>query len=592
MRGLRPILALLLTAVMVPGGQAVRGVQIGASCPDDLIGTWSGEFPAADLLSLQISITNPSSEEYRARITGAGQTEGEVGVWIDGDRLRFQSAVFPIAFDGRRSPDGDTIEGFLHHTAFLSHVQLQLSSDESRWEASWTPLGATGESFPIDLRVVYEADNSIAGYLFFREQRLPGFWTYGLLCDAGAVQFRDKNFGLVFEGKFDPEADLLKTAVSVNGGSRPMTFAHRSDDPNFDTSLPVTFERAYSARAPNMIGDGWRTATPAAEGVDGAKISEMVAAISSGEMTLTHSVLIARRGALVVEEYFHGFDRDTWHDTRSASKTLASALIGLAIDHERIASVDAAVLSFFPQYRQLANWDERKTRIKIRHLLTMSSGLDANDGDPESVASENAYQSQTARPDWIKFVLDAPMIEEPGSRLLYGSGNPMLLGGVLEYTVGEPVEWFAHDHLFGPLGIEHYKYFLTPTGLVYLGGGAHFRPRDLAKFGQLYLDGGMWGGKRILSEAWVRESTASYGRLENRWDVEYGYLWWRRDYTVGDRTVTSIEARGFGGQYIFVVPELELVAVITSGNYRNGRSRQPEEIIERFILPAVLPLEH
>ncbi len=508
-------------------------------------------------------------------------------MWTDGDRLRFQSARFPIAFDGRRSADDQSIDGFVHYAAFLTHIRLQRGAHES-WVASWTPLGVTGASFPLDLRVVYEEDNSIAGYLFFREQRLPRFWTYGLQCDEGAIQFRDKNFGLVFEGEFDREADLLKMVVSVNGGTRPMTFTHASDDPNLDTSSPDATERVYEERAPETIGDGWRTAAPASQGVDGAKIGEMMAAISSGELTLTHSVLIARRGTLVVEEYFHGFDRDTWHDTRSASKTLASALIGLAIDQGRIAGVDAAVLGFFPQYRQLANWDDRKTRITIKHLLTMSSGLDANDGDPESVASENAYQSQTARPDWVEFVLDAPMIEEPGSRLLYGSGNPLLLGGVLEHVFEESVEWFAHDHLFGPLGIDHYKYFLTPTDLIYLGGGTHFRPRDLAKFGQLYLDGGTWGGQRILSEAWVRESTAGYGRLENRSGVEYGYLWWRRDYEVGDRTITSIEARGYGGQYVFVVPELELVAVITSGNYRNGRTRQPEEIMERFILPAAL----
>ncbi|MEJ2152617.1 MAG: serine hydrolase, partial [Gemmatimonadota bacterium] len=414
---------LLLLVVHVGNGRGGGGIGPGLACPNELVGTWSGGFAAADLLSLEITITNPSPNLYRARIAGAGRVEEEIAVSIDGDRIRFQSAMFPISFDGRRSPSDNTIDGFLHYTSFLTHVQLQLRGDQSSWETSWTPLGVMGESFPIDLRVVYEDDNSIAGYLFFREERLPRFWTYGLQCDDGAIQFRDKNFGLAFEGGFDREADLLKMIVSVNGGSRPMTFARLSDDPNFETSSPEAFDRTYSGSAPDMIGDGWNTATPASEGVDGGKIGEMVVAISSGELTLTHSVLIVRHGLLVVEEYFHGFDRDTWHDTRSASKTLASAFIGLAIDYGRIANVDVRALDFFPQYRRFANWDERKTRIKIRHLLTMSSGLDANDGDPESVASENAYQSQTARPDWVKFVLDAPMIEEPGARLLYGSGN-------------------------------------------------------------------------------------------------------------------------------------------------------------------------
>jgi len=123
-----------------------------------------------------------------------------------------------------------------------------------------------------------------------------------------------------------------------------------------------------------------------------------------------------------------------------------------------------------------------------------------------------------------------------------------------------------------------------------MGGGLYLRPRDMAKFGQLYLDGGLWRGERVISEEWVRESTGKYGRLAplDRNGHQYGYLWWHHRYPVGDRVIETIEARGNGGQYIFVVPELELVAVITSGNFRNGKTRQPEEILQRFILPAAL----
>ncbi len=120
------------------------------------------------------------------------------------------------------------------------------------------------------------------------------------------------------------------------------------------------------------------------------------------------------------------------------------------------------------------------------------------------------------------------------------------------------------------------------------GNNLSLRPRDMARFGQLYLDGGTWNGERVMSEEWVRESLQKRGRISNRWENEYGYLWWHSTIQVGDRTVETVEARGAGGQYIYVVPSLEMVAVITSGNYRNGRYRQPEEIMERFILPAAL----
>jgi CubicO group peptidase (beta-lactamase class C family) len=338
-----------------------------------------------------------------------------------------------------------------------------------------------------------------------------------------------------------------------------------------------------------QLDDGWETATPSSEGIKVDLVRDLVEAIAEQEMTLTHSVVVARRGKLVVEEYFYGFDQTTWHDMRSASKTVTSALVGLAIDRGTIPSVHAPALTFFPTYRQYANWDSRKAQITVHDLLTMSSGLDANDSDPQSVAAEGNYQSQAAQPDWTRFALDAPMIADPGSRLLYGSANPLILGGILREVLEEPVEWFAHRTLFGPLGVEEYRFFHDPAGVVYMGGGMYMRPRDMAKFGQLYLDGGTWRGERVMSERWVRESLEKYGTLANRWDNEYGYLWWHSTFRIGDRVVASVEARGAGGQYIFVVPSLELVAVITSGNYRNGRYRQPEEIMERFILPAALP---
>jgi CubicO group peptidase (beta-lactamase class C family) len=275
---------------------------------------------------------------------------------------------------------------------------------------------------------------------------------------------------------------------------------------------------------------------------------------------------------------------------RSASKTVTSTLVGLAVQEGRIGGSEAPILPYFPQYRRYDNWDDRKADISVRDLLTMSSGLDANDSDRESVAAEGAYQSQTEQPDWIKLALDAPMIANPGSQPLYGGANPLILGGILANVAGEPVEWFAHRALFGPLGIDDYRFFLDPTGIPYMGGGMYLRPRDMAKYGQLYLNGGTWNGRRILSEEWIRESWGKYGRLAplDRNGHQYGYLWWHHQYQVGDRLIETVEARGNGGQYIFVVPSLEMVVVITSGNFRNGRTRQPEEILRRWVLPAAV----
>jgi CubicO group peptidase (beta-lactamase class C family) len=348
----------------------------------------------------------------------------------------------------------------------------------------------------------------------------------------------------------------------------------------------------YRGDAPASTGDGWSTARPTEVGVDSTIIADMVRAIADGAFPLTHSVLVARDGKLVVEEYFYGYDRDTWHDMRSASKTVTSMLIGLAIGEGHVESTSARAVSFFPQYQRYRIWDPRKASITIRHLLTMSSGLDANDSDRRSVASERAYQSQRAQPDWIKLALDAPMIADPGSRVIYGGANPLILGGILAAATDEPVERYAHRALFHPLGIERYQFFLDPTGIAYMGGGLYLRPRDMLKLGQLYASGGVWQGRRILSEEWVRESWGRYGRLEplDRNGHQYGYLWWHHRYDVDGQVVETVEARGNGGQYIFVVPTQNLVVVITAGNYRAGlrMTRQPEAILETFVLPAVL----
>ena len=566
------------------------------ACPEALPGAWTGRLPIEALLAVRLVVREQAPDRLVASIASQ-QVHDEIPIRRDEHRLRVQSSIIPIAFDGVLADDRSRIDGFLQHGSIIERVVLRsvVESAIPTWSVEWSPIAVRDETTRFDLYIEDEGAGDLGGYFFFRDQRLPGLWGYGLQCHGDSITLGEKNLGLVMEGGFDPQRDVLRLTVTGFGGSSGMTFSRMSPDsvparPDVPEAPARSFAQAeYRAQAPETVGDGWPTAPPATVGLDTTVLGNMVSAIVTGELALTHSVLVARHGSLVVEEYFYGYDRATWHDMRSASKTLTSTLIGLAIQEGRIASTETTALSFFPRYRRYAHWDPRKAQITIRDLLTMSSGLDANDSDPTSVASEGAYQSQTERPDWIKLALDAPMIADPGSQPLYGGANPLILGGILAEAVDEPVEWFAHRTLFGPLGIEHYKLMVDPTGVLYMGGGLYLRPRDMAKYGQLYLDGGVWQGRRLLSEEWIRESWGRYGRLGplDRNGHQYGYLWWHHQYPVGDRVVETIEARGNGGQYIFVVPSLDMVVVITSGNFHTGKTRQPEEILRRFILPAV-----
>ena len=578
---------------LVAGGilQPAYGQECG-----DFLGAWTGTLPVRELFELRLTVREEADGEFEAEIRSSRDAEA-VPVWLDGQHLRFQSTRAALAFDGLVSQDGSRIGGFVQTASHVIRANLIRTdaTGESEWVTRWSPIGVSAETARFDLYVEDDGEGGTGGYFFFRDQRLPGLWGYGLECSDGGVRLGEKNLGLWFEGRVSASGALELTATSA-AGSSPITFERVFEDavpsapdaPEAPARAPDLAE--YVEIAPPSLDDGWPTTNPSEVGIDPAPIRDMVRAVIEGDLAFTHSVLIARTGQLVVEEYFYGFDRAVMHDMRSASKTLTSTLIGLAVQEGRIEGSGATALSFFPNYRRYANWDPRKADIEIRHLLTMSSGLDANDSDPESAASEGFYQSQTIRPDWVKLALDAPMIADPGSQPLYGGANPLILGGILANVVDVPVEWFAHLALFDPLGVQHYKFFLDPTGIVYMGGGLYLRPRDMLKFGQLYLDGGVWQGRRVLDEGWIDESWGRYGRLAplDRNGHQYGYLWWHHQYELGDRTIETVEARGNGGQYIFVVPSLDLVVVITSGNFRNGKTREPEDIMRRFVLPAVL----
>ncbi len=569
-------------------------------CLQQLHGAWTGVLPLRDLFQVRITIRERAAGSFVARIRSSRGDE-EVPIWIDGTHLRFQSTELPLAFDGMLSGDGASIGGFVRHASSITRVQLpreSLSTDRT-WAADWNPLDVTDRSLRFDLYVGDDGAGGVGGFFFFRDQRLPALWGYGLACHGDTVTLGEKNLSLTLTGQLDHEHDSLPMIVAGVAGTAPITFVRMPEDsvpalPDAPVAPPrAPDDRSFVERTPVRLEDGWSTARPSDVGLDANIIGAMVRAIAADEMALTHSVLVARRGKLVVEEYFYGFDHRMWHDMRSASKTIASTVIGLAIQDGKIEGVASRALSLLPRYRRYANWDPRKALITVGDLLNMNSGLDANDFDPQSVAAEGAYQSQTVEPDWVKLALGAPMVADPGARpLVYGGANPLILGGILAQTVNEPLEWYAHRLLFAPLGIEHYKFMLDPTGLLYMGGGLHLRPRDMLKYGQLYLAGGVWRGRRLLSEEWVRESWTPRGQLEQfKWDHAYGYLWWHYRYQVGEQTVDAIEARGNGGQYISVVPSLDLVVVITGGNFRNGKTRQPEAILQQFVLPAALSIE-
>ncbi|HTU65694.1 MAG TPA: serine hydrolase [Steroidobacteraceae bacterium] len=331
--------------------------------------------------------------------------------------------------------------------------------------------------------------------------------------------------------------------------------------------------------APENTGDGWTASTPAAERMDDAQVRAVLEQVRDGNLQGIDSLVVARNGKLVAEGYFNGYDRNTLHDLRSTGKSFTSALTGIAVDQGLIATADP-LSQHIPDFERHDNVDARKRAITVRNLLDMASGFDCNDSDPASPGNE---EKMYPKQDWVKFVLDLPMAFDPGSRSSYCTGGVILLGSIVSYRAGMALDDYAAMWLFGPLDIRSVEWRRDPAGKATGGGGLKLRPRDAAKLGQLYLDGGTWNGRRVVPAAWVAQSqlaTTSIGT------DGYGYLWWKRSFMRGAERQDCFFTSGNGGNFIFVFPALRLVLTFTGSNYNSSRSDYPFHFVEPLLNAA------
>ena len=323
--------------------------------------------------------------------------------------------------------------------------------------------------------------------------------------------------------------------------------------------------------------DQWTLVAPASVGMDAAPLARASASLDAGSGI--SAMLVMRHGQPVFEQYWNGYDKDTLHDLRSATKSITSLLVGIAIDQHALGGVDDTIAQWlaadYPDAPALADG------LVLENLLTMRSGLACNDWNVDSPGQE---EHMYAHQDWVEFWLALPLKYAPGSVTAYCTGNPVVLGRILAKATHQEVPAFAQARLFGPLGITSAVWNTYDNGTrTDTGGHMHLRPRDMARIGQLALQRGQWNGTQLVSTAWMDASTSQHTEFDSGPTDGYGYLWWHGTLELATREVPFFFANGAGGQYIFVVPQLDLVAVFTGENYgKDAAAARPYALLDEI----------
>lgn len=335
-------------------------------------------------------------------------------------------------------------------------------------------------------------------------------------------------------------------------------------------SAAQTATASPPAFTPQALDDGLIISTPEAEGIDAAALADIYA--QAQNMTYIQSLLVLRHGKLVAERYFNGYTVYAADSVKSVSKSILSALVGIALHQGHLKRVEQDLAALLPDVVSETQYAD-KSSITLKHLLTMNSGL--------APMRRETYRPWIQSPNWVTHVLEKPLAMTPGTGFSYSTGDSHLVAVALAKAVGGNALDFAQKHLFDPLGARLTAWKTDPQGYSHGGTDMYLTPRDMAKFGQLYLNKGRYNGKQIVPATWVETSTTTQVTLPGS---DYGYYWWKHQFEAHE----GFAAHGYAGQLIMVVPTLDMV-MVTTANSRLRRHiagpnfRSIASLIEEYI---------
>lgn len=573
--------------LLVAGTIATPSAAVGqdADPPRHLVGLWAAERTFGPDVSGAVTLRREGAD-FWAEIGGH-----HVDVRLEGHQIRFEAGGERGYFRGRLSDDGGSIEGhWVQPWNFRSFSELAtpltlLAQEAGVWTGNLTPAR---DGLRFYLKIQRQPDGRLGAFIRNPEANIGRFYPiHDILGQDDALSFVDSEGRTRLQGIYHERRGRLSVYFPLNGGTYDFTRVDGDRASPF-SARPVGAE-PYRYRRP-VEAEGWQSADPAAVGMSEGPLQELVRRIASTpidaiDAPYIHGFLVARRGRLVLEEYFHGYSRHDPHATRSASKSVTSTLVGSS-EHAGLLSRDALVYDAMGATGGSEDRDPRAARMTLEHLITNTSGLACDDSDRDSPGNEDVMQNQEDVPDWHRYTLDLPLVHDPGTHAAYCSGGLNLAGGVLARLANSWLPEVFREQLAEPLGIGVYHMNLTPTGEGYGGGGLFIKPRDFLKLGQLYLNDGVWNGRRLLAPGWAAEATTPRSTIR---DEGYGYGWWMFSYPYEGREVGAFYAGGNGGQYVIVVPELELAVAIFGANYnqRAAAAVSKYEYVRDYVLAAI-----
>jgi CubicO group peptidase (beta-lactamase class C family) len=589
----------------------LRAQVSAANSTDPLIGIWSKVMRFNDSSPRELVVSRTRST-WRVKSGGREATYDEQSP----DRVTIPGhGTFRGSFDARANvingfwvePVG-TLSGLQNPydpQSFASPVTFT-ASGKNRWKGTVRPIE---QRITVYAKIFQAADGNLQAVFRNPEANMVG----------GAMQYRVTREGdtVVFTAGPDPAKPTVRFTGTVSASPDRLRVLWRDLEGTIELErrMPADvtgfFPRPsgspkYVYREPASTRDGWRTARASDLGMDETKLARAVQQIididpAGARPWMIHSIAIAYKGKLVLDEYFFDNRRDEPHDTCSASKMFSSVILGTLVKDGVDISPTAKVFDVMAPRGPFANPDPRKANITLEHLLTHSSGLACDDNSGTSPGDENKVQNDRKRPDWAKVTLDLPMEFEPGTHYAYCSMSVNLGGAVLSQKMGEFLPAIFDRQVARPLQFGPYHWNLMTNGEGYLGGGVWVRTRDFLKIGQAYLDGGMWNGRRLVNADWVKYSWSPRARISpettgitgdafrNSYiEGDEGLAWHFVNVKSDDKTYPAIHTNGNGGQLLLLLPQFDLAVMFTGGNYGQGLwGYERDKIVRDIIIPAI-----